>query len=89
MKENVILIFFLLIFSYISTPLIDKTLKNGLNNDNNIVNIAIADNFYDHVLVMLAGNAAAFSLLWIVRFAVLEHLLWGDRAESQLTESST
>ena len=39
--------------------------------------VAIADNFYDHVLVMQAGNAAAFSLLW------------GDRAESQLTESST
>ena len=51
--------------------------------------VAIADNFYDHVLVMQAGNAAAFSLLWVVRFAVLEHLLWGDRAESQLTESST
>ena len=49
MKENVILIFFILIFSYISTPLIDKTLKNSLNNDNNIVNIAIADNFWDYI----------------------------------------
>ena len=51
--------------------------------------VAIADNFYDHVFVMQAGNAAAFALLWIVRFAVLEHLLWGDRAEGQLTKTST
>jgi len=50
--------------------------------------VAIADNFYDHVFAMQAGNAAAFALLWIIRFAVLEHLLWGDRAEGQLTKTS-
>tara|TARA_Y100000741_G_scaffold331455_1_gene286763 strand:+ start:1364 stop:1534 length:171 start_codon:yes stop_codon:yes gene_type:complete len=49
MKENVILILFILIFSYISTPLIDITLKNGLDDDNKIVNIAIADNFWDYL----------------------------------------
>ena len=49
MKENVILIIFILIFSFISTPLIDKNLKNGLDDHNNIVNIAIADNFWDYI----------------------------------------
>ena len=56
MKENLILIFFILIFSYISTPLIDKTLKNGLDIDKNIVNIAIADNFWDYITRFSLNN---------------------------------
>jgi hypothetical protein len=26
--------------------------------------------------------------LWVVRFAVLEHLLWGDRSDDQLVGTS-
>jgi hypothetical protein len=35
-----------------------------------------------------AANAIAFGLLWIIRFAVLEHLLWGDRTDDELIGTS-
>ena len=49
MKENIILIFFILVFSYISTPFIDITIKNDIDNDKNIEEIAIANDFWDYL----------------------------------------
>jgi len=51
--------------------------------------VGIADNYSDHILAMQAGNAAAFALLWMVRFAVLEHLLWGNKSDEELVGSSS
>lgn len=51
--------------------------------------VGIADNYSDHIFAMQAGNAAAFALLWMVRFAVLEHLLWGNKSDEELVGSSS
>ena len=49
MKENIIIIVFVTIFSYITTPLINENLKNNLNINQKVENIAIADNFWDYI----------------------------------------
>jgi putative flippase GtrA len=46
--------------------------------------VGVADSFSDHTLAVQGANAAAFGALWIVRFVVLEHLLWGERTEHEL-----
>ena len=35
------------------------------------------------------ANASAYGTLWIVRFLVIEHLLWGDSANSGSEESKS
>ena len=49
MKENIIIIVFVTVFSYITTPLINENLKNNLDTNQKVVNIAIADNFWDYI----------------------------------------
>ncbi|MBQ90251.1 MAG: hypothetical protein CL441_02355 [Acidimicrobiaceae bacterium] len=46
--------------------------------------VGVVDSFSDHTLAVQGANAAAFGALWIVRFVVLEHLLWGERTEHEL-----
>ena len=46
--------------------------------------VGIVDSFSDRTLAVQGANAAAFGSLWIVRFVVLEHLLWGERTEHEL-----
>ena len=49
MKENIIVIVFIGMFSYITTPLINENLKNNLDINQKVENIAIADNFWDYI----------------------------------------
>ena len=46
--------------------------------------VGVVDSFSAHTLAVQGANAAAFGALWIVRFVVLEHLLWGERTEHEL-----
>jgi putative flippase GtrA len=46
--------------------------------------VGVVDAFSDRTLAVQGANAAAFGVLWIVRFVVLEHLLWGERTEHEL-----
>ena len=46
--------------------------------------VGVVDSFSDRTLAVQGANAAAFGSLWIVRFVVLEHLLWGERTEHEL-----
>jgi putative flippase GtrA len=50
--------------------------------------VGVVDSFSDRTIAVQAANAIAFGLLWLVRFAVLEHLLWGDRSDDELVETS-
>ncbi len=50
--------------------------------------VGVVDSFSDKTIAVQAANAIAFGLLWVVRFAVLEHLLWGDRSDDQLVGTS-
>ena len=49
MKENIVLITFVLIFTFITTPLINNVIKKPIRIESNIQNIAIADNFWDYI----------------------------------------
>ncbi len=49
MKEKVVIIFIILIFSYISTPFINNLVKKPKYIDQGIINIAIADNIWDYL----------------------------------------
>lgn len=44
--------------------------------------VALADQFTDSTLVFLFANLAAFGLVWIFKFVVIERFLFGDSAES-------
>ena len=46
--------------------------------------VGVVDSFSDRTLAVQGANATAFGSLWIVRFVVLEHLLWGERTEHEL-----
>ena len=50
--------------------------------------VGVVDSFSDRTIAVQAANAIAFGLLWIIRFAVLEHLLWGDRTDDELIGTS-
>ena len=48
MKEKVIIIFFVLIFSLSSNNFLNKVIKNPLNNEISTINIAIANDLWDY-----------------------------------------
>ena len=48
MKENVIIVVFVLIFSLISNNFLNKVIKNTINNEVATINIAIADDLWDY-----------------------------------------
>ena len=48
MKEKVIIIVFVLIFSLSSNNFLNKVIKNSINNDISPINIAIADDLWDY-----------------------------------------
>ena len=48
MKEKVIIVFFVLIFSLSSNNFLNKVIKNPINSDISTINIAIADNLWDY-----------------------------------------
>ncbi len=50
--------------------------------------VGVVDSFSDRTIAVQAANAIAFGMLWLVRFAVLEHLLWGDQSDDELVETS-
>ena len=50
--------------------------------------VGVVDSFSDRTIAVQAANAIAFGMLWLVRFAVLEHLLWGDRSDDELVGTS-
>jgi hypothetical protein len=37
---------------------------------------------FDHNLIVYAANLASFGVLWVVKFFVLEHLMWGPATEA-------
>ncbi len=48
MKEKVIIFIFVLIFSTSSNNFLNNVIKNPLNNENSIIEIAIAENLWDY-----------------------------------------
>ena len=48
MKGKVIVIVFVMIFSYSSNNFLNNVIKNPLKNTNSVINIAIADNLWDY-----------------------------------------
>ena len=48
MKEKVIVVVFVMIFSYSSNNFLNNVIKNPLKNTNSVINIAIADNLWDY-----------------------------------------
>ena len=48
MKENIIIVVFVLIFSISSNNFLNKVIKNPINSDISTINIAIADNLWDY-----------------------------------------
>ena len=48
MKEKVIIIVFVLIFTQSSDNFLNKVIKNPLNNDLSTINIAIADDLWHY-----------------------------------------
>lgn len=43
---------------------------------------------FDHDLIVYGANLASFGLLWIIKFFVLEHLMWGSSPEPTALVSS-
>ncbi len=48
MKEKVIIVVFVLIFTQSSDNFLNKVIKNPFNNDISTINIAIADDLWDY-----------------------------------------
>ena len=48
MKEKVIVIVFVMIFSYSSNNFLNNVIKYPLKNTNSVITIAIADNLWDY-----------------------------------------
>ena len=48
MKEKVLIVVFVLIFSLSSNNFLNKVIKNRINNDVSTINIAIADDLWDY-----------------------------------------
>ena len=48
MKEKIIVVVFVLIFSLSSNNFLNKVIKNPLNNEISTINVAIADNLWDY-----------------------------------------
>ena len=48
MKEKVLIVAFVLIFSLSSNNFLNKVIKNTINNDVSTINIAIADDLWDY-----------------------------------------
>ena len=48
MKEKVIIVSFVLIFSLSSNNFLNKVIKNTINSDISTINIAIADDLWDY-----------------------------------------
>ena len=48
MKEKVIIVVFVLIFTQSSDNFLNKVIKNPINSDISTINIAIADNLWDY-----------------------------------------
>ena len=49
MKEKVIIVSFVLIFSLSTNNFLNKVIKNPINSDISTINIAIADNIWDYL----------------------------------------
>ena len=56
MKEKLIFIVFVMIFSYSSNNFLNNVIKNPLKNTNSVINIAIADNLWDYFSRFTVNN---------------------------------
>jgi len=52
------------------------------------VTVGVVDGIFGGTLSVQLANASAFGALWIVRFLVLDRLLWGDAANGPDDEPS-
>ena len=52
------------------------------------VTVGVVDGIFGGTLSVQLANASAFGTLWIVRFLVLDRLLWGDAANGSDGRSS-
>lgn len=50
--------------------------------------VGVVDSLFGGTLSVQLANAAAFGALWIVRFLVLDRLLWGDSASKSNTSNN-
>ena len=48
MKEKIIILFIITLYSTISTPLIKKNISNSINHPEKNIEIAIADDIWDY-----------------------------------------
>jgi hypothetical protein len=51
--------------------------------------VGVVDGIFGGTWSVQIANASAYGTLWIVRFLVIEHLLWGDSANGDLEEPSS
>ena len=52
------------------------------------VTVGVVDGIFGGTLSVQLANASAFGALWIVRFLVLDRLLWGDAVNGPDDEPS-
>ena len=50
--------------------------------------VGVVDGIFGGTWSVQIANASAYGTLWIVRFLVIEHLLWGDSVEDAPKETS-
>ena len=50
--------------------------------------VGVVDGIFGGTWSVQIANASAYGTLWIVRFLVIEHLLWGDSVEDDPKEAS-
>ena len=50
--------------------------------------VGVVDGIFGGTWSVQIANASAYGTLWIVRFLVIEHLLWGDSVEDDPKETS-
>tara|TARA_B100000700_G_C14900070_1_gene786940 strand:+ start:788 stop:958 length:171 start_codon:yes stop_codon:yes gene_type:complete len=56
MKEKVIVIVFVMIFSYSSNNFLNNVIKNPLKKTNYVINVSIADNLWDYFSRFTVNN---------------------------------
>ena len=56
MKEKVIIVSFVLIFSLSSNNFLNKVIKNSINDNTLSINIAIADDLWDYLSRFTVNN---------------------------------
>jgi len=44
--------------------------------------VGVVDSIFGGALSVQLANAGAFAALWIVRYLIFHHVIWGDKGEA-------